>query len=299
MLFYHYAYKMNDNQHQSRINDALYAIHRDITADLSAKNLAAIAAYSEQHFHRLFQRVVGETVHQYIRRTRLEQAANQLMFDRDSPVIDIANKCGFVSLPSFTQAFKSNFSLTPGQWRKQNIKIQPRAYLDDQDIAAAYQRVQPQSLPSPQLVERQEQQVAYVRHRGYGRSIRVAWQTLQAWAAAEQRPFTQQLGLHHSNPAWVPLKQCRYVACLGIDEPMVRRGLVNSLEIPGGLHAAFELKGQYGELLPWMSKIFEEWLPASGLKMQTTPTFAEYHSNHFLVSDERFELTFYLPVSIL
>jgi len=97
----------------------------------------------------------------------------------------------------------------------------------------------------------------------------------------------------------VPLKQCRYVACLGIDEPMVRRDLVNSLEIPGGLHAAFELKGQYGELLPWMSKIFEEWLPASGLKMQTTPTFAEYHSNHFLVSDERFELTFYLPVSIL
>jgi AraC family transcriptional regulator len=290
---------MNDSQHPSRINDVLYEIHRDISADLPAKKLAAIAAYSEQHFHRVFQKVVGESVHQYIRRTRLEQAANQLMFDPGSPVIDIANKCGFASLPSFTQAFKSNFALTPGQWRKQDTKNQPPPYLADTDIATAYQRIQPQDLPIPQLVEKQEQYVAYVRHQGYGRSIRLAWQTLRAWAAAEQRPFTRQLGLHHSNPAWVPLQHCRYVACLGIDEPIVRRGVVNSLKIPGGLHAAFELKGKYGELLPWMSKILEEWLPSSGLKMQTTPTFVEYHRNHFLEADEYFELTVYLPVSLL
>ena len=243
--------------------------------------------------------MVGESVHQYVRRTRLEHAANQLMFDSGSPVIDIANKCGFTSLPSFSQAFKNDFGLTPGQWRKRDKKTQNPPYLEDTEIAAAYERIRNKSLPTPQLMEKPEQHVAYVRHHGYGRSIRFAWQTLQAWAATEHRSFTQQLGLHHSNPAWVPLHQCRYVACLGIDKPILRRGVVNSLNIPGGLHAAFELEGKYGELLPWLSKILEQWLPASGLKMQTTPAFVEYHTNHFLAADERFELTFYLPVSIL
>ena len=45
---------MNTNQHLSRINDVLYFIHQDISNTLLAKDLANIAAYSEQHFHRTF-----------------------------------------------------------------------------------------------------------------------------------------------------------------------------------------------------------------------------------------------------
>ena len=71
---------MTNTDHVFRINEVLSFIHRDITADLQAKKLAEIAAYSEQHFHRLFKQVVGEPVHQYVRRTRLETAANQLIF---------------------------------------------------------------------------------------------------------------------------------------------------------------------------------------------------------------------------
>jgi len=91
----------------SRINDVLFRIHQDISAELTAARLCRIAAFSEQHFHRVFKEVTGESLHQYIRRTRLEQAANQLTFDPTSPVIEIAHKCGFQSLSSFTQAFKN------------------------------------------------------------------------------------------------------------------------------------------------------------------------------------------------
>jgi AraC family transcriptional regulator len=143
------------------------------------------------------------------------------------------------------------------------------------------------------------QTVAYVRHRGYDRSITVAWQTLLAWADQEGRSSDRQLGLHHSNPAWVALSECRYVACLAIDRPLIRRGVVSSMTIPGGLHAVFELAGCYGELLPWLSKILEHWLPQSGLKMRTTPAFVDYEKNHFLAPDQQFLLSFYLPVSTL
>ena len=290
---------MPTSQQTSRINDTLHIIHRDISADLSGRKLAAVAAYSEQHFHRIFKHVVGETLVEYIRRIRLEQAANQLMFDPESTVLEIAEKCGFISLASFGHAFKKYFRCSPGQWRNLHNKLEHPPYLADPEITAGYQRIQDAPLPHAELVTLPARSVAYIRHRGYGRSIRFVWQTLQAWAAAEQRPFEQQIGLHHSNPIWTPLDQCRYVACIGIDKPILRRGLVNTLTIPGGLHARFDLQGRYGELLPYISKIEEQWLPKSGCKMQTTPAFVHYQKNHFLEKDEHFSLGFYLPISLL
>lgn len=287
----------SSNQQTSRINDVLNFIHRDISAELPARQLADIAAYSEQHFHRVFKHVVGESVHQYIRRSRLEFAANQLMFDTSSSVVTIATKSGFASVSSFSRAFKATFSMSPGEWRSKDLATSTPPYLRDPEISAAYSRIQSRVLPRVQIVELPERHVAYVRHQGYGRSIQLAWQTLVAWANVEGRCDQQQFGLHHSNPAFVSLEQCRYVACLEIDKPLLRRGTVNSMVIPGGLHAVFKLTGKYGELLPYLSKIIEQWLPSSGFKLQSTPAYVHYQKNHFLDDDEQFELQFCLPVS--
>jgi len=283
---------MDNKIQHSRINDALYEIHRDISVNLSAKELAKIAAYSEQHFHRVFHRIVGETVNAYIRRTRLEHVANQLMFDHNSSVLSIAEKCGFTSLSSFSKAFKAQFGTTPGKWRTIKASQAEAPYLADPEISAAYQRIKNSPVPEPEIVVLDKQHVAYVRHKGYGRGIKKAWLLLQAWANQEGITFDnssgysapnsltpknmmvgRQIGLYHSNPAWVELKHCRYVACVSIDKPLKRRGSVNSLTIPGGIHAAFDLQGQYGELLTWIGKILEDWLPDSSYKLQTTPAF--------------------------
>lgn len=290
---------MPPSHQRAQINEALYAIHRDIAAPLTAKSLAEVAAYSEQHFHRVFHKVVGETVNQYIRRTRLEHAANQLMFDKQSPILDIAEKCGFVSLSSFGHAFKDYFGVTPGYWRSDHSSSQSPSYFTDVDISEGFRRISSLPLPSPELVQLPDRNVAYVRHQGYGRDIRRAWHTLRAWATAEQRSMSQQFGIHHSNPTWVPLEKCRYVACIEIETPLVRRGPVSSLTIPSGLHAVFPLNGRYGDLLPFINKILEEWLPQSGFKMQTTPAYVHYQKNQFFSLDEHFELTFNLPITII
>ncbi|MBT4522130.1 MAG: helix-turn-helix domain-containing protein [Halieaceae bacterium] len=290
---------MGDLNQTSRINDVLYTIHRDIAADLPARELARVAAFSEQHFHRVFKKIVGESLHQYIRRTRLEQAANQLMFDHNRPIIEVATKCGFSSLSSFSRAFKATFGCTPGAWRRADRPTEHPPYLEDTEIAAGFMRVQARSLPSPELIHTAPLHVAYVRHQGYGRSIRQSWQLLQVWAREHHLEFDRQYGLHHSNPAWVPLARCRYVACLGIDKPRLRRGPVNSMTIPGGLHAVFDFNGRYGELLPLIGKIMQDWLPGSGFKMKTTPAVVHYRKNHFLATDERFELSVQLPIALV
>ncbi|EIZ1006905.1 AraC family transcriptional regulator [Vibrio vulnificus] len=284
-------------QHISRINDVLYFIHQDISRELSAKALADVAAYSEQHFHRVFKQVVGESIHQYIRRTRMEYAANQLMFDTRSSVLDIANKCGFSSVSSFSRAFKATFSMAPGEWRCHDLHISDKPYLKDPEVAAGYHRVAKRTLPAPKITEVPERMAAYVRHVGYNRSIKNAWLILKAWANSEGRSFEVQFGLHHSNPAWVELDKCRYVACIAIDKSLKYRGVVNQMVIPGGLHAVFRLHGVYGELLPQISMVLEKWLPASGFKLRSTPAYVHYHSNHFVNESEAFELDFYLPIS--
>jgi len=283
---------------QSRINDVLYKIHQDISASLSANELAKVAAYSEQHFHRMFKRVVGQSVHQYVRRCRLEYAANQLMFDVNRPILDIMLNSGFLSLSSFSRAFKQQYLMSPGKWRKQILVHERRPYLQDGEIHQAYDRLKYQALPKPSIKEMPQFQVAYVRHNGYGRDIADAWRLLQSWCVKEGRSFDVQFGLHHSNPACVPLAQCRYVACVQIDRPILKRSNVNSLSIPKGLHAIFYLTGRYGELLPQLSKIYEQWLPSSGYKMASTPAVVRYIKNHFIESDERFELEFCLPVAL-
>lgn len=285
-----------NQQHVSRINDVLFYIHQDISQELAGRELAKIAAYSEQHFHRIFKQVVGESIHQYIRRTRMEYAANQLMFDTKSPVIDIANKCGFSSLSSFSRAFKATFHMAPGQWRQHDFQTTAKPYLKDPEIAAGYRLIAQRPIPQAKILNVPSRNVAYVRHVGYNRSIRQAWLILSAWASSEGRKVTEQFGLHHSNPAWVELNQSRYVACMTIDKPVAVRGVVNQMVIPGGLHAVFRLEGNYGELLPQISLILEKWLPNSGFKLHSTPAYVHYHQNHFLNDSEHFELDFFLPI---
>ena len=288
----------NSDDYINRVNRVLHLIHRDIAADLSAERLACAAAWSESHFHRRFRQVTGESVHGYIRRTRLEQAANQLMFNPDRPVIDIAEQCGFQSLSSFGRAFRQTWQMSPGRWRQQARQRGPAPYLDDAEIAQSFERIARRSLPVPELIEFPSQAVAYVRHRGYGRSIRLAWQMLQHWAQQQGHASDRQIGLHHSNPTLVPLAECRYVACLAIEDSIPRRGAISSMRIPGGLHAVFTLEGRYGELLPWLSRVQQEWLPDSGLRARTIPAHVRYERNQFLDSEECFELELCLPVTL-
>ena len=289
---------MSKIDHQYRINEILSFIHKNISADLSVKNLASMAAYSEHYFHRLFKEVTGESTHQYIKRTRLEAAANQLIFSPHLTVRTIAQSCGFESLSSFTRIFKSTYLVTPGEWRSGKEYDDKHYFMSNPEINAAYRRLENAPVPTPQIVDLKPCGVAYVRHKGYNRSITDAWETLVAWAMSHNRSIDHQIAILHSNPALVPLGDCHYVACIGIDKPVTRRGKINSSVIPGGLHAAFKINGIYGELLPYISKILEQWLPNSGYIARTTPAFAIYQKNQYLSKDDSFELTFYLPIGI-
>ncbi|MBD0381372.1 AraC family transcriptional regulator [Paenibacillus sedimenti] len=87
---------------------------------LSLSRLAQEACFSEFHFHRVFQSIVGDPVMDYVRKRRLAEAAYQIAHT-DKKLLEIALDNGFQSHENFTRAFKKMFALTPAEYRKRGI----------------------------------------------------------------------------------------------------------------------------------------------------------------------------------
>ncbi|HDR7321898.1 MULTISPECIES: AraC family transcriptional regulator [Bacillus] len=107
--------------YETQIQRSIDYIEEDVMEKQTLRNLARIAGFSESHFHRVFQALVGDTVMEYVRKRRLARAAYQLSHT-DEKVIDIAFEHGFQSHETFTRAFKKLFQMTPSEYRKQEIE---------------------------------------------------------------------------------------------------------------------------------------------------------------------------------
>jgi AraC-like DNA-binding protein len=87
------------------------------TDDLDLDKIAGIASYSKFHLHRMFSDIVGCTIHQYIQKRRLTEAARRLVYT-DNSIIDIAFISGYETQQSFTLAFKRLYQESPQVYRR-------------------------------------------------------------------------------------------------------------------------------------------------------------------------------------
>lgn len=280
--------KITKIDHNQRINDVLSEIHLDISQEHSVEDLSKTASMSPFHFNRVFKKIVGESVHAYIRRVRLEHCANALLFNPDSTVNEIFKEVGFISNSSFTHAFKDYFGSTPTKWREIDTP---------KNICENITKINPLHVEIDYVDKRR---VAYVRHRGYNKSIKEAWHRLEEWTLQNGIDFEKHvmIGLHHSNPNIVKKEDCHYVACLELDDNFTpfRSGAIGVMEIPRIFCAKFTLTGIYGDLMKYMDYIYYEWLPNSKYEKVHLPSMAHYHKNHFIRKDGKFELDFFIPI---
>ncbi|PKI16186.1 helix-turn-helix domain-containing protein [Colwellia sp. 12G3] len=109
---------LNSNSAQlPRIRESVTYIHTHLDGDLSIANLSQLAHVSPSYFRILFLEVTGNTVHQFIIKTRLERA-RELLLHSDLAITHIADKLGFNSQSHLTTQFAKANTLTPAQFRK-------------------------------------------------------------------------------------------------------------------------------------------------------------------------------------
>jgi len=106
------------DDHVYRIHLAINYIHAHFDQDIQLADLAKAAHFSPYHFHRVFTAIQQETPNDYLRRIRIERAANLLLIYPPFPMQQIALDCGFKSQALFSRAFRTHFGMTARDWRK-------------------------------------------------------------------------------------------------------------------------------------------------------------------------------------
>lgn len=102
---------------EARVTQTVRTIDRHPDAPLTLGQLARECGLSPYHFLRTFECLTGLTPHQYVRRTRLREAAMRLAAE-SGKVLDIALDSGFGDVSNFNRAFRSEFGMSPTVYRK-------------------------------------------------------------------------------------------------------------------------------------------------------------------------------------
>ena len=103
-----------------RVREALHdQIHRH---DLRIADLAAVADVHPVHLARAFRACFDTSPGQYLRRLRVDWAAEQIA-SSDRSLAEIATAAGFADQSHLSRVFKAQMGCTPGAWRRRNRSV--------------------------------------------------------------------------------------------------------------------------------------------------------------------------------
>ena len=117
--------KVNENKSDvlmsEKIKLSIDYILRHLHYDISLKQIADNAGLSETYFSALFKKETGETVSEFIQKSRVREAQSMIQFSEYS-LLEIGQYLGFFSQSHFSKTFRKYTGMTPGQYRKKNFK---------------------------------------------------------------------------------------------------------------------------------------------------------------------------------
>lgn len=251
-------------EHQRRLGKVVAHIEKHLNESLTLEQLSEIACLSPYHFHRVFRSEMGESLHDHIKRLRLEDAAFKLKYSENS-IDKISYDAGYKRNTSFSKAFKQHFGQTPRDYRTTQL-------LEKDEIRA--------NVPVARLLTLTDFGVAYVRRKGrYCDAAKDAWQSLmsKAYRLGLTNADTKAYGITYDSPEITAEFQIRYDACISITANKELPEGIQIQTIQGGRYAVFRHVGAYENLECVYTAIYEQWLPKSEKQLRDLPSFCCYH----------------------
>lgn len=324
----------NKNYYEERVNRVLDYITQHLDGDLSLNNLARVSHFSTFHFHRIFQGITGETLNSYVRRARLERAAQLMKAAPARRVTDIALDVGFPGLAEFSRAFKAHFGINASAWDRQapleiskickapgDITFYPLEELEQRAKAAGL-RVRISKLD----------RCTYVYFRvfnSYGSERLVeAYRSLVDWLAERQTDLNDvvMIGMSSDDPSITPPEKCSYDIGVVFPKNADDQGVVGEIlksrrrkvgdvlppnraecealgltvrEFEAETVAALHCVGDISAVGDAWQYLFRSWLPASGYQPANTPAFELFVRTPEEIGWETFDLYGCLPIAKL
>ena len=248
-----------------RLRPVIRHLEQHYAEPLDLAQIAALAALSPYHFHRIFKAVTGETLAAYLRRLRLQAIARQLFYDRQANITVLAHEHGFPSSQALAKAFRQHFGLAPREIRAcgdlesliatlQHSKIGHllhksghAAVLAERDNGRdvntdVMTHTQETAMHDITLATLAERTLAYIRVTGpYGQGYEAASNRLYQWAGAHQLADGECLFIYLDNPEITPADKCRTDIAITLPpaqaDSVPVHGDIEKQHIPGGSYA--------------------------------------------------------------
>lgn len=281
------------------VTRAIAYIEKHLLEGLTLDEVAAIVGYSPYHFHRIFQSVTHSSVMDYVRRRRLTHAARDLLHT-DRRIIEIAIAYRFESQEAFTRAFRRMFTVSPGQFRKQQAKhnaplrMLERPALNEAGLRHLYNGV----THEPRIVSMERMRLIGMKLRGFDPGeIGALWSRFKARSAEIQARCDPSPVYYAVIAPEGEQWEMTYTACVEVSgEGVQPEGMVITVLL-ARTYAVFSHRGQLDRLQDTYQYIYSSWLPRSGRVRLEAPEFARYDHRYRGPSNEESEFKIYIPVS--
>ena len=236
----------------ARIGTAMRLAETRSDALVTTDALAKAVGLSKFHFVRLFHDQAGETVGDYIRRVRLDDAAMRLRWSSES-IVSIAMSVGYGSQAAFTRAFSTRFGRSPASYRRSSEPW--TSYPEDERTVRA-------------VTVRRFEVFACLAHRYFGPYERAPerWRHFVGHlpVAVTASPDTRYINLSYDDPRITPPDQIRHDCCVvvsGRADGLAGAGL-QAMRTTPGLYAGSLHRGSDATVPATYGLILDRWLPA-------------------------------------
>jgi AraC-like DNA-binding protein len=112
---------VGENKNSEMVRRIQNRFERDCSADVTLPELASEFHVSPSQLSHVFKSITGYSPIDYLISCRLSEAKN-LLAESDKSIKEIVDLCGFSDESNFSRTFKSKTSMTPSEFRKQNLR---------------------------------------------------------------------------------------------------------------------------------------------------------------------------------
>jgi AraC family transcriptional regulator len=257
--------------YRNRINQAMRYMRAHSDQQLCIGSIAAQAHFSPFHFHRIFSAFTGETVGEYITRTRMVKAAELL--EEGATVAAAGAAVGYQTTSAFIKVFRKSFGMLPARRPdREQLRYPQRPPKTNRPAGALQAAIR--ELPDLPLL--------YVSKKGIENEFFNAGPTFDLlYDYLNQHGLTSQVQMRLGvlrDMELLDTAQWRFDACFVLPEALqhipvkpMERCLINA-----GKWAVFLHKGPYDTLWQTWSQAYKTWLPHSNMQLREVAPFEVY-----------------------
>ncbi|WP_108869283.1 AraC family transcriptional regulator [Aquimarina aquimarini] len=265
--------------------------------EISKKDIEDISFYSYRNINRIFLALHHETIGQYVKRIKLEKAAEYLKFS-DENISDIAHEIGYSDVAAFSKAFKKQFKSAPSSFRNSS-KI--KQYITQKAIFPL-ENTQEQTLEY-EIEEIPSFDILYLTYQGSYENIKEiekTWKQLISYASKHDllKDETIILGEILDDDAITDTLHCRYNAGIVLEEEIdfSLKGLFKTKHIPQQKYAKFIHKGSHESSTDTYNLIYGYWITEVQLEFEDKPTLEFYLNDESTTPKKELLTEIYIPV---